>query len=69
MTKKSLTACAAVSLIALAGCASSPSTCPPTAGPVIQAPAAWAMTPSRSMQTFNAVFSTSEKPSQKTSEK
>jgi len=69
MTKKNLIACAAVSLIALAGCASSPSTCPPVAGPAIQAPAAWAMTPSKSIQTYNAVFSTTEKPSAKTSEK
>jgi len=67
MTRKSYAACAAVSLMALAGCASSPPKV--VTGPVLQAPAAWAMTPSKSTQTYNAVFSTSEKPSQKTSEK
>jgi hypothetical protein len=66
MTRKSYAACAAVSLMALAGCASSPAKL--VTGPAIQAPAAWAMTPSNSIQTYNAVFLTTEKPSAKTPE-
>ncbi len=67
MTRKSYAACATVLLMALAGCASSPAKI--VTGPSIQAPAAWAMTPSNSIQTYNAVFSTTEKPSARTQEK
>ena len=64
LTAKNLTACVGVSLMALAGCASSPHQ---GVGSIpLQAPEAWAMTPSTSVQTYNAVFSTYENPSAKT---
>ena len=61
MTKK-IAVCALESLLALAGCASSPSQpCVQVsvAGPQIQAPAAWAMQPSNSTRKLDSVFSIS----------
>ena len=62
MPNPRLRACALVSLLALVGCASSP-TVPPVQPvvmcPKMPAPAAWAMEPSRSMTLLQTVFSIS----------
>lgn len=62
-----LRACALVSLLALAGCASSPAQLPVqpvVMCPKMPAPAAWAMEPSNSTQLLQGVFSIYGSPSQ-----